>query len=135
MKREAASFINLDLEVNSGVSLSRLAEHLEGSVFILHNGGVKGMYRLCAEPLVGGRLSKSIRACTAHFLDLLEALPSDLAATFKCTKSRVFDYGFEGGFESKPLSVHISQAHLTRIARLGLQVRITVYPHRGAADA
>jgi hypothetical protein len=135
MKREAASFLNLDLELNASTGLSRLAKHLEDSAFILYSGPVKGAYRLCAEPLIRGNLSKSARACTAHFLDVLEALPKDLAALFKRCKSRVFDYGFDGGLESKPLSVNLPPAHLARIAHLGVQVRITVYPHRPAADA
>ena len=135
MKREAASFLNLDLELNASTSLSRLAKHLEDSAFILYNGPVNGSYRLCAEPLIRGNLSKSVSACTAHFLDILEALPKDLAALFKHCKSRLFDYGFDGGLESKPLSVNLSTAHLARIADLGVKVRITVYPYRPAADA
>ena len=135
MKREAASFLNVDLELNATASLSRLARHLESSSYVLYNGAVKSLYRLCAEPVIGGNLSRSPRACTAHFLDVLEALPDDLAAAFKRCKSRVFDYGFDGGLKSKPLSVNISASQLARIARLGAQVRITVYPHRPAADA
>jgi len=135
MKREAASFLNLDLELNAATNLSRLAKHLERSSVILHNGPVKGSYRLCAEPVIRGNLSKSPRACTAHFLDALETLPKDLVALFSRCKNRVFDYGFDGGLESKPLSVSLSAAHLARIAHLGVQVRITVYPHRQAADA
>src|SRR6266568_1316345 len=119
MKRDAASFLNLDLELNATARLSRLAKHLEGSAYILYNGAVKGSYRLCAEPVIGGNLSKSPRACTAHFLDVLEALPNDLAAIFRRCKSRVFDYGFDGGLESKPLAVNISASQLARIARLG----------------
>jgi hypothetical protein len=134
MKRQAASFLNLDLELNATASLSRLAKHLKQSSFVLYNGPAKGMYRLCAEPVIGGKLSNSPRACTAHFLDVLESLPIDLAAAFKRCKSRVFDYGFDGGLESKPLSVNISASQLARLARLGVQVRITVYPYRPAAD-
>jgi hypothetical protein len=135
MKREAASFLNLDLELNASANLSRLAKHLERSAWILYSGAVKGAYRLCAEPVIGGKLSNSPRVCTAHFLDVLEALPKDLVVLFNRCKSRVFDYGFDGGMESKPLSVNLSTAHLARIAQLGIQVRITVYPHRRAADA
>jgi len=135
MERESASFLNLDLELNALGGLSRLARHLEGSAFVLYDGSVNGAYRLCAEPLVRGNLSKSPRACTAHFLECLEALPEDLATIFARCKSRVFDYGFDGGLESKPLSVDISVAHLARMARLGIRVRITVYPHRRASDA
>src|SRR5262245_39400480 len=110
MKREAASFLNLDLELIAAASLVRLAKHLEGSAFILYNGRVKGSYRVCAEPIVRGSLSKSPRACTEHFLSVLEALPAELASIFNGCSSRVFDYGFDGGLQSKPLSVKISQS-------------------------
>jgi hypothetical protein len=135
MTREAASVLNLDLELKASASLSRLAKHLERSSFVLYCGAFKGSYRLCVEPMIGGCLSRSPRACTAHFLEILETLPGDLAVLFKRCSSRVFDYGFEGGLESKPLSVHISASQLARIARLGVKLRITVYPHRGGAGS
>jgi hypothetical protein len=135
MKREAASFLNLDLELNAVASLSGLAKHLERSAYILYNGTFNGSYRLCAEPVISSKLSKSPQSCTAHFLNVLEALPNDLAVSFKRCKSRVFDFGFDGGLEAKPLSVRIPTSQLARIARLGIQVRVTVYPHRLTAGA
>jgi hypothetical protein len=135
MRRQAASFLNLDLELNAVNDLSRLAKHLGRSAFVLYNGRIKGSYQLCAEPIIRGKLSKSPRACTAHLLEALEGLPKEFAAALKACTSRVFDYGFDGGLESKPLSVNISAAHLARISQLGIQVRITVYPHRPAVAA
>jgi len=130
MPREAARFLNLDLELNSSTSLSKLAKHLEDSAYVLFHGRVDGAYRLCAEPLIRGNLGQSPRTCTAHFLDLLENLPAPLAALFARCKSRVFDYGFDGGFESKPLSIALAPTPLARMAALGIALRVTVYPHR-----
>jgi hypothetical protein len=132
---EPASFLNLDLELNSATNLGRLAKHLDASAHILYSGRVAGGYRLCAEPLIDGRLSTSLRACTSYFLELLEGLPDDLAGTLQRCKSRLFDYGFDGGLEAKPLALTIPTTHLSRIARLGIGIRITVYPYREPSDA
>jgi hypothetical protein len=134
-QRRPASFLNLDLELNSRVNLSRLSEHLDRTTHVLYNGRIKGGYRLSAEPVIRGKVNPSPSACTQRFLDILEKLPTDLAKMFERCKSRVFDYGFDGGLESRSLAVSISNKHLSRIASLGIEIRVTVYPHRKASDA
>jgi hypothetical protein len=135
MKRQAASFLNLDLELRSSDDLSPLAKHLGKYAFILHNGKVKSTHLLCAEPLINGGLSRSIRDCTNYFLQVLETLPTEYSHYFHHCKSRVFDYGFDGGLEAKPLSVNISSGHIARISQLGIKIRLTVYPYRSEVDA
>ena len=130
MKRAASHFLNLDLELNSRSDLSPLAKHLKRTSAILYNGPSGNGFRLCAEPIVGGRFCTSPRICTTFFLDALKALPPRLAALLSSCSSRFFDYGFEGGLQSKPLYVTLPASHLARIARLGAQVRVTVYSHR-----
>ena len=134
-KSEPASFLNLDLEIESATSLSRLGDHLKRSSYVLCVERTRKGYRLAAEPVIRGRLSTNARACTKHFLDLLENLPEDLAKLFRRTKVRVFDYGFDGGLESKPIAIDISNKQLARIAQLGIDVRVTVYPYRKRSDA
>ena len=129
-KSEPASFLNLDLEIESTTSLSRLGDHLKKSSYVLSVGRTRNGHRLTAEPVIRGRLSANAKACTKHFLDLLENLPEDLAKLFRRAKVRVFDYGFDGGLESNPIAIDISQEHLARIAQLGIEVRVTVYPYR-----
>jgi hypothetical protein len=128
MQREAASFLNVDLELNSPVSLAKLAKHFKGSAYVLFCGRTEGSYHLCAEALIRGHLSNNPRTCTTHLLDLLENLPAPLAALFERCSSREFDYGFDGGLESKPFSVTLAPTSLARMAALGIRMRVTVYP-------
>src|SRR5690349_21568787 len=133
MSAKRAAFLNLDMELDSGTSLSALGEHLAKSAHILYDGRVKRVYRLSLEPVIRGKFSASPSECTAHFLDALEKLPAKLRKMVRECKRRVFDYGFDGGLESPPLSVVLENDHLRRMARLGIEVRITVYPYRKAS--
>ena len=133
-RKQAAGFLNLDLELDSSKSLSGLAKHLSNVAHILYNGRIKGGYRLSAEPVVRGRFCPSPRECTHHFLRILENLPSELESAFRGCKRRVFDYGFDGGLESKPLAVAISRNHVSRMGALGIEVRVTIYPYRAEAS-
>ncbi len=75
-------------------------------------------------------------------LDVLSKLPDNLRTLFQGCHTRIFDYGFDGGLQSPPLSIDIEATELSRIAALGISLRVTVYPYRpdppvneGAIDA
>lgn len=127
-----ASFLNLDLELESDRELPVLEKELGRGSHILYSGPVPGGYRLALEPLVDGKLNADADACTEHFLSMLEALPDSGRAEFSACRSRVFDYGFDGGLEANPIRTDLSSGHVGRIAALGLTVRITTYPYRAA---
>ncbi|MDR3482148.1 MAG: hypothetical protein P4L91_15720 [Burkholderiaceae bacterium] len=127
---EPASFINLDLELESHSNLSALAQHLAGQVFVLFNGETAQGFRLVMEPLIDSALNGNPLACTEHFIALLNSLPKELLDIWKNCTFRVFDYGFEGGIECPPLHTTICTASLLQIANLGADIRITVYPFR-----
>jgi len=135
MNPKRATFLNLDMELDSGTDLAPLGEHLAKSGHILFNGRVKRAYRLCVEPVFRGKFISTPSACTVQFLDVLEQMPARLRKMFRECKRRVFDYGFDGGLESPPLSAALENEHLARMAKLGIEVRITVYPYRKASDA
>ena len=127
-----ASFLNLDLELESSSNLSALAEELGHGVFVLYCGPVSAGFRLSVEPAIDGLLNASPRACTEHFLGLLEALSSEGVALFQGCSSRVFDYGFDGGLEAEPLHTNLGRTDLARMAALGIDLRVTTYPFRAA---
>ena len=82
--------------------------------------------------IIEGTLNTDPVICTEHFLNLIENLsPGDDALWHSCT-SRIFDYGFDGGPEDNPIHIEINAAHLARMAKLGIDFRITVYPYRAA---
>jgi hypothetical protein len=127
-----ASFLNLDLELESSSDLGPLAEEFERRVFVLFCGPVPAGFRLSVEPLIGSSLSTSPHACTEHFLRLLEGLsPEGVGILHRCT-ARVFGYGFDGGLEANPIHTDLDASHLARMAALGIGLRITTYPYRAA---
>lgn len=125
-----ASFLNLDLELESPVDLSPLAKHLEGLVLVLHCGKTENGYHLCLEPLIQGHLNADPGICTEHMLSVIEELPPQYQELWLSCKSRVFDYGYDGGLEDGPLSTQLSPVQLERMVKLGLALRITLYPYR-----
>ncbi|OOG44753.1 hypothetical protein B0B52_06505 [Polaromonas sp. A23] len=127
-----ASFINLDLELESSSDLGVLEEELRRNAFVLHSGPVDAGFKLSVEPLIGGALSTNPAACTDHFLSTLEALSPEGAALLQSCTSRVFDYGFDGGLEANPSHTDLNRTRLARMVALGIDLRITTYPYRAA---
>jgi len=127
---EPASFLNLDLELESHADLSALAEYMEKQVFVLDSHETERGFRLALEPVIDGALNGNPVQCAEHFIKLLHSLPADLAAIWNDCTSRVFDFGFDGGNEAAPYHTEISAALLEQIAKLGVEIRITIYPHR-----
>lgn len=129
----SASFLNLDLEIDATTDLAPLAQCLKGQVFVLFCGPTDSGFRLALEPLTKGRLNSDPVTCTEQLLGILENLPPDLARAWHSHTSRVFDYGFDGGLESPPIHMTLPSATLARVVKLGLDVRVTVYPFREGA--
>ena len=126
----AASFLNLDLEIEAAFDLEPLVKHFEGHTFVLFLGTTGASFRLALEPVIKGRLNADPVACTEHFLSVLEAFPEEAKALWSACRSRVFDYGFDGGLEFPPIHIELSSSLLARSAKLGLGQRITIYPFR-----
>ena len=127
-----ASFINLDLELESSGELVELEEEPGRGAYVLHSGPIPGGYRLALEPLIDGTLNADPLACTEHFLSRIEALSPAALAVFSACASRVFDYGFDGGLEENPIRTDLSSGTLARVAALRIDIRITPYPYRAA---
>lgn len=135
MEASPATFLNLDLEVDAKEDLSPLSEHLKGRVFVLYCDSTETGFRLSLEPLIDGQLSSDPLACTENLVSLLEGPPEALASMWAASGSRVFDYGLDGGLEHPPMKMNLPPSMLARMASLGLDIRVTVYPFReGVAD-
>ena len=127
---EPASFINIDMELESTSDLNELAEHWKGKVFILNAGPTESGFRLALEPLIHGGLSRDPAECADYLLGLVAALPPKLINIWSTCTSRVFDFGFDGGLESSPIHTTMDSKLLFRLAQLKIDFRITVYPFR-----
>ena len=131
MKNSSASeFLNLDLDIESDSDLTALGGFLATKCAVLFNGRTAKGYRVTAEPLIRGKLNASIGQCTNKFLRILSVLPPELVNTWKTCKLRDFDYGFVGGVESAPLVVSLTNQQLSKMAELGLIMKVTVYSYR-----
>ena len=131
MEREissAASFINLDLELTYSGSLNPLVSYFGNKVFVLFNGENEVGNLLCVEPLFEGNLGSSMENCVNHFVQLIKGLPPELAEIWALCGTRVFDFGFEGGYEQPPFQASFSSATLREISKLNIEIRITIYP-------
>ena len=127
-----ASFLNLDLELEAFTDLASIAESFGRRVFVLYCGDVGSGFRLSVEPIIDGGLSGDPHACTEYFLDLIEGLQRAHGDLWRSCSARVFDYGFDGGLEENPIQTNIPSHHLARMANLGIEFRITVYPYRAS---
>jgi hypothetical protein len=77
------------------------------------------------------------KSCTQQFLMLIESFPDAARALWDGCTSRTFSYGFRGGCDYPALDTTITANLLLRIARLGGDIGITVYPYRsdeGSSD-
>ena len=127
---EPADFLNLDLDLESNEDLTPLANYFSEKAEVLYNGKGGGGYKLTAEPRIGGHPGSSPELCTQEMLATLGELSRDLLLLFRACRSRIFDYGFNGGLAAPPLSIVLPSAQLARIAQLEIDLRVTVYPHR-----
>jgi hypothetical protein len=131
-------FLNLDLDLVSEKNLEPLAVHLDTHASLLHSGEYEGLFRLTAEPAIGGHPGVSAEACTEELLNTIESLPEHLHALFNGSSVRIFDYGFESGSGSKPCIAELPASQLTRMSKLGIGIRVTIYQNHeetGKIDA
>lgn len=127
---EPAAFLNLDLDLRSTIDLTPLAMHLDLVASLLYCGHHAGEFHITAEPLIGGHPNIDAVTCTRELLGTLTSLPAALKELFDGCHRRVFDYGFDGGSEAAPCSIDLPAVELSNIARMGIDLRVTVYPHR-----
>jgi len=127
---DPAAFLNLDLELRCLEDLAPLASYLEQRAMVLYSGESGGEFRLTVEPLMGGHSNIGPDLCTGEMLTTLATLPEHLLRLFQACHLRVFDYGFDGGIDDKPCSVDLSASQLAEVVRIGIAIRITVYPYR-----
>jgi hypothetical protein len=127
---EPARFLNLDIDLWSTVDLAPLATHFDLAACLLHCGHHAGEFHLTAEPLIGGHANVDAVTCTRELLATLASLPVALRELFDGCHRRVFDYGFDGGLEAAPCSIDLPAVEVSRIAEMGIDIRVTIYPHQ-----
>ncbi|MGY4304960.1 hypothetical protein ACVIJ6_002203 [Bradyrhizobium sp. USDA 4369] len=125
-------FLNLDLVLKSASDFAPLIAHLDQSVYLLHHQQHENEFLLVLETDATEALDPI--TCKQRFLTLIESLPDRATDLWNGCTSRTFSYGFEGGRDFSALDITMPADLLLRIASLGADIGITVYPHR-ADDA
>ena len=129
-------FLNLDLVLKSASDLGALVSDMDRSVFVLHHEEHDRQYLLVLE--ISDENCKGPASCTEQFLTVIEALSEAARELWNSCASRTFSYGFEGGRDFPALDTTLTADLLLRMARLGVDIGITVYPYRAddtATDA
>ena len=121
-----SQFINLDLVLRSSSDLTPLAEYLGERVFVLSSGAAEGEFHLVLE---AGIVASDPETYIQYFLRLIDALPPEQRTLWAGCSSRIFDFGFEGGYNAPPLQMKLQPTMLGIFAERGLTVEITFYAH------
>ena len=132
-KHEPARFLNVDLVVDSLVSLDPLVTALGARAMVLYHGKFSGHWRAVLELALPRGPDRAIKG----FAKLLSALPVSAQNAWKRAKRRVFDIGIRGGNDPQPLELVVSAEAARQAAALGASIQITVYapvPVQGTRD-
>ncbi|CCE10200.1 conserved hypothetical protein [Bradyrhizobium sp. STM 3843] len=121
-------FLNLDLLLKSKTDFTPLIEHLDQSVYVLHHQQHEQEFLLVLE--LSDMDRKDLKSRTENFLTIVDALPDEACKLWEGCISRIFSYGFEGGCDGPALDTTIPADLLGRIAKVGADIGITVYPCR-----
>jgi hypothetical protein len=127
-------FLNLDVALKSNSDLRPLIDHFGQKVFVLAHEEFERQFLLNLE-LADGEGTEDAEWHTRQFLALIEELPDATREFWDGCTSRTFSYGFEAGCDQPALDTTITADLLLRIARLGADIGITVYPYRHNGDS
>lgn len=72
----------------------------------------------------------SLEVSVKEMISVIELLPADLYRLFAEARSRVFDFGFEGGNEADPFCCDLSAEYIKQTCQHNITFRFTIYSHR-----
>ena len=125
-------YLNTDLDLECDIRPERLADELSAQGLYVHiSPRVNGVFLLMGE----GPNDSEPELNILRLLDAIERLSEDARQLWlRCTK-REFNIGFDCGDEPRAFNQGISHDALQRMAKLGVSLRITLYPHRPKPDS
>jgi hypothetical protein len=125
----ASEYINLDLGIESSDDLTPLAEYLDQNACLLSHENIKGIDYITVEASLGSD-GATPEVSANKMLTLIESMPEHLYRLFKNAKSRIFDFGFKGGYETNPYRTDLGSGLLIRTATHNIAFRFTIYSYR-----
>lgn len=129
----AATFLNVDLEIEAPHPLDYLCcELVGGGAHRLYSGESKGGYLASVE--VDGGTNDGSKAdpntLITKFCDIIDGFDERARADWSGAHSKTFDLGYEADAEPGSFHSELRNDLVRRIASLGADIRITLYPKR-----
>jgi hypothetical protein len=121
---QPTEFLNVDIDLNSMADPEPLVRGLGSRVLPDQLGKVGRAYwvrfMLARQPL-------SPEEVILGFAKLVDKLPASAKRIWKNATHKEFDIGIQSGFQPKPAEWVLEPKVIETLARLGAQIRITVY--------
>lgn len=131
--RDPMHYLNTDLDLESAEDLTQLGAALEArGLFAMHV--VMGDDDRWYATFESGEQADEPQPNIETMLDALESLPEDLQVVLAQCDLRALDIGYECGEHPWGFNQELSNDLLRRVARLGLCLRITLYPQMTSQD-
>jgi hypothetical protein len=125
---EEAHFINIDLDVRSRRSLAPLVAAWPAAYQPTAFGEPNPRWII----LNAGARGASAEAAAKWLLQHIERLRAEARRCWGAAHRRVFDIGVQAGGRGRPFEeVRLTPETLARIAAVGAQIQVTVYPYTG----
>jgi hypothetical protein len=125
-------FRNVDLEVSSATDLRWLVEEFGGDVRNLYCGSAHGHFLATFET---DAIAGDPDTLIGFFCNLVENLPQEGRRAWDEALLRIFNIGYDAGYEPRAYQSDLRPDTVAAISRIGASVRITIYPaglRRGA---
>jgi hypothetical protein len=125
----APYFLNVDLDIESRVSLRSLAREFGERVSIMYSGRINSRYCLFVEIEIVATLKFNTPEKTIHALcALIESLSPKARKLWDAAKRKEFDIGFDARFSSHRANrFTIDEKILRRVTELGASIAVTFY--------
>lgn len=129
----AATFLNVDLEIEAPHPLDHLCRELVASgAHRLYNGESMAGYLASFE--VDGGTNDGSKAdpntLVTKFCDIIDGFDERAKADWSGAHSKTFDLGYEADAEPGSFHSELRNDLVRRIALIGVDIRITLYPRR-----
>ena len=128
--RMEVCYLNTDLVIESREDISRIVEEFGEDVIVLYHGEMRG-YRHASFEIAGN--SGDADMVMSYFCSLVEELPEDVRRIWDGCCSRVMDVGYDSGTSGHSFRSEIRPATIQRVAAIGANIVITIYPVRAEA--
>jgi hypothetical protein len=118
-------YVNVDLMLESSISLASIVEAFGAEVLLLHQSDSREIYLASFETAhwVGDAESAIDRLCL-----LAENLPEGVRKTWDSCFTRIFDIGYKSGDSPQSFRSILHPDTIKRVAALGAGIVVTIYP-------